>query len=74
MIARQLKEVGQALNSITTRSPLAQLLDDTENAKELNGLVEGIRDALMSYQVCTPKLPALTASNDAPDFITARYI
>jgi hypothetical protein len=69
-----LEEVGQALNSVATRSSLAQFLNDTKNAEELNGLVEDIRDALMSYQVSTPKPLALIASNDTPDFITARYL
>jgi hypothetical protein len=54
VIARKLREVGQALDSITTQKDLAQFLNNTRNAQRLNDLVEDIRDALIGYQVCTP--------------------
>lgn len=38
-----------------TRGDPAYFLDSPENTWKLNDLVEGIRDALIDYQVCTPK-------------------
>ena len=73
MIARKLKEVNRALDSITPRKDLTQFLNDTENARKLDDLVGDIHDALMSYQVCDPKPLALITPNNAPDFTTARY-
>jgi hypothetical protein len=69
-----LKEVDQALDSITTHKDLVQFLNVTENAQKLNDLVEDIRDAFMGYQVCAPKPPAHIASDNALDLITARYL
>ena len=54
VIARKLREVAHALDSITTRKDLAQFLNNTRNAQRLNDLVEDIRDALIHYQVRTP--------------------
>ena len=50
---RKLEEVGQSMNSITTRKDLAHFLRSPENTQKLNSLVEDIRYALMGYQVCT---------------------
>jgi len=47
------------MDSITAREDLAGFLDNSENARKLNGLVEGIRYALMDYQVRTPRIPTL---------------
>ena len=65
VIARKLKKVSQALDSIATRENLAQFLNGTENGWKVNDLVEDIHDALIIYQVCTPKLLAVIASNSA---------
>ena len=62
-IARELEEVGRALASVTTQNDLTDFLNDPGNVQRLNGLVEDIRYALMNYQVCIPKSPALTTSN-----------
>ena len=43
------------MDSIKTRSDLADFVNDPENAQRLNGLVEDIRYAFTDYQVCTPK-------------------
>ena len=56
-------EIGQAINSITTRNDLADFLNDPENAQIINILVEDIRYALMDYQVCTSEPVSLIASN-----------
>jgi hypothetical protein len=73
VITRKLKVIDQALDSITTQNDLAQFLTNTENAQKLDGLVVDIHDALMGYQVCTPKPLPLIASNNTPDLTTARY-
>ena len=74
MITRKLKEVNQALDSITTQNDLAQFLSNSKNAQELNGLVEDIHDAFIGYQVCAPKLLTCIPPNDAPDLTTTRYL
>ena len=58
---RKLEEVGQTMRSIATRKDLVDFLSNPENARNLNGLVEDIRHALIDYQVCIPKRPALLA-------------
>ena len=73
MVTRKLKVIDQALDSITTQNDLAKFLTNTENAQKLDGLVVDICDALMGYQVCTPKLLPLIASNNTPDLTTARH-
>ena len=40
---------------MTTREDPAYFLNSPENAWKLNDLVEGVRDALMDYQVCARK-------------------
>jgi hypothetical protein len=69
-----LKEVGQALDSIITREDLVQFLNSTESEQKLNDLVEDIRDALMGYQVCSPKKLTLIISDNVPGLITASYL
>jgi hypothetical protein len=69
-----LKEIGQALDSITTQKDLAQFLNNTENAQKLNGLVGDIHDTLMDYQVLISEPLTLIASNNTPDLIAARYL
>jgi hypothetical protein len=71
---RKLEEVGQALDSIVTQKDLTQFLNGTGNAQKLNKLVEDICDALMEYQVCTPKSLALIISDTTPDLLTARSL
>jgi len=53
--SRKLKEIGQAMNSMTTQEDLADFLKDHGNAQGLNSLVEDIRHALIDYQVCILK-------------------
>jgi hypothetical protein len=64
-----LKEIVQALESVVAQEDLGI----TKNAWELNGLVGDVRDALMDYQVCTPKPLVNITSNNTPDLITATY-
>lgn len=59
-ILRNLKDVSQAMSSVTTQKDLSHFLKNPENALELNGLIEDIREALMDYQVCTLEIFILT--------------
>ena len=61
--SRKLRDIGQAMSSITTQKELADLLKDPENAQRLNSLVEDVRYALMDYRVCIPKRLAANVSN-----------
>jgi hypothetical protein len=74
MVTRKLKVAGQALDSIIIKKDLAQFLNGIESGQKLNDLVEDIRDALMGYQVCTPKPLVLVASNNVPGLVTARFL
>jgi hypothetical protein len=73
VITRKLQEIGQILGSITNQNDLTQFLNNMENAQRLDSLVGDIRDALMGYQVCTPKPLLLITSNNATDLSTASY-
>ena len=52
-VSRKLREIGQAVDLIITQKDLVDFLNNPENIQRLNGLIEDIRCALMSYQVCT---------------------
>jgi hypothetical protein len=54
-ILRKLEDVSKALDQMTTQKDVAQFLSNTENAQKLNELVDDIREAMVAYQVCTPK-------------------
>jgi len=72
-IVRKLEEIGQAMGSVATRNDLALFFGIPENARKLNDLVEDIRDALMEYQVRSPKRLALVAANMWSDFVATRH-
>ena len=54
-VVRRLKDIRQVMVPMTTREDPAYFLNSPENAWKLNDLVEGVRDALMDYQVCARK-------------------
>ena len=59
-----LKEAGRTQNSMIVQESLANFLGGGgESAYKFNGLVEDIRKALISYQVCTPKRHTFIAPN-----------
>ena len=58
-----MKEIGQAVDSMTARDDLENFLKKPENAQKLNGLVEDMRYALIEYQVCIPNRLALNVFN-----------
>jgi len=54
-ITRKLEEIGQAIGLVATQEDLALFLGIPENALKVNDLVEDVRDALMNYQVWSPR-------------------
>ena len=51
-IDRKLKEVLRDLAPLERQGRVEGFFNNTENAAQLGGLVEGTRDAMMDYQVC----------------------
>jgi len=74
MIVRKLGDVCQTLDPMTTQGDIAQFLSNTENAQELNDLVDDIREAVMDYQVCTSRGLTLRTSNVYTDLLTTGYL
>jgi len=62
-VVRKLEDVRQALDVIGTQKDLSQFLDNAENARKLNDLMDDIREAMMDYQVRTSKSLALVSFN-----------
>ena len=75
-ILRKLEDVRQALDPMTTQKDIAQFLSNVENAQKLNDLVDDIREAVMDYQVRTPKGLTLSISKTCvcTDFLTTGYL
>ena len=55
-ITRQLEDIRQALDRMTTQNDIVQFLSNAENAQKLNDLVDDIREVVMDYQVCPLEL------------------
>ena len=47
-----MQEVLRDLAPLERQGKVEGFFNNTENAAQLGGLVEGIRDAMMEYQVC----------------------
>jgi len=58
-----LDDVGKALDPMTSQKDIVQFLNNAENARKLNDLVDDIHEAVIEYQVCTPKALALIELN-----------
>jgi len=59
---------------MTTQGDIAQFLSNTENAQELNDLVDDIREAVIDYQVRTSRGLTLHTSNVYADLLTTGYL
>ena len=57
-IRRTLGEVLQELTPLERQGKVKGFFNNTENAALLGGLVEGIRDAMMEYQVRALNFPS----------------
>ena len=71
-IRRKLQEVLRNLAPLEKIGKVEGFFNNTENAAQLGGLVEGIRDAMMEYQVCTSNSSSSLFLTFLPDFVAAR--
>ena len=71
-IRRKLQEVLRDLAPLEKQGKIEGFFSNTENATLLGGLVEGIRDAMMEYQVRASNPSSPPRLTLPPDFITAR--
>lgn len=51
-MVRKLEKILQELNPLAKQGSIEGFFNNVKNADKLSGLVEGIRDAVMGYQVC----------------------
>ena len=59
-IRRKLQEVLRDLAPLEKQGRVEGFFNNTENAAQLGGLVEGIRDAMIEYQVCALSIRSFT--------------
>ena len=71
-IRRKLQEVLRDLAPLEKQGKIEGFFNNTENAAQLDGLVEGIRDAMMEYQVCTSNCSSPPLLTFLPDFVAAK--
>jgi len=62
------------MDSMTSQEDLADLLKNPENAQKVNGLVEDVRYALISYQVRTPKHSLASYLTSTADVVTTGHL
>ena len=71
---RKLGNILQELKPLVKQGGAGDFFDDI-NVDELSGLVGGIHDAAMDYQVCVFRVNSLPSLlTFIPDFITTRQI
>ena len=70
---RKLQEVLRDLAPLEKQGKIEGFFSNTENATLLGGLVEGIRDAMMEYQVCALNPSYLPYLILPPDFVATRH-
>ena len=73
-ISRKLEDAHRDLTPLKEQGPVEGFFKNVVNAGKLGSLVEGIRDAMMEYQVCESGYSFLPRLNFTPDFITTRYL
>ena len=71
-IRRKLQEVLEGIAPLEKQGRVEGFFNNTENAAQLGNLVEGIRDAMMDYQVRTSNSSPLPRLTLLPDFVTTR--
>ena len=67
-----MQEVVRDLAPLEKQGRVEGFFNNTENAAQLGGLVEGIRDAMMEYQVCTSNSSSPPLLTLLPDFVATR--
>ena len=74
-IRRKLQEVVRDLVPLERQGKIEGFFTNTENAAQLGGLVEGIRDAMMEYQVsCASDSSSPPCLIPLPDFVATRNL
>jgi hypothetical protein len=58
VIVRKLGRILRELKPLEEQAKVEGFLNNVKNADKLGGLVEGIRDVVMDYQVCNWSRPA----------------
>ena len=61
--SRKLQDIHQSLNLLAQQGKVEGFFSNVDNADQLRGLVEDIRDAIMAYQVCIYCFLASESSN-----------
>ena len=69
-----MKEVLRDLAPLERQGKVEGFLNNTENAAQIAGLVESIRDAMTEYQVCVLNSSSPLRLMLVPDFITTRHL
>ena len=72
MIRRKFQGVLRDLAPLERQGKVEGFFNNTENAARLDGLVEGIRDVMTEYQVCTPNFSSQPLPTLLPDFVATR--
>ena len=67
-----MQEVLRDLVPLEKQGKVEGFFKNTENAAQLGGLIEGIRDAMMEYQVCTSISSPPPLLIFLPDFAATR--
>ena len=72
---RKLETVHQDLTQLTEQGKIEAFLKNAGNANKLGDLLEGIRDAMIEYQVCTSSNNALLQCLIfGSDFVATGYL
>ena len=71
-VRRKLQGVLRDLGPLERQGKVEGFFDNAENAAQLGGLVEGIRDAMMEYQVCVLDYSSSPRLTFLSDFTSAR--
>jgi len=69
-----LEDVHRDLILLSEQGGVQGFFNNVKNADKLGGLVEGIRDAMMDYQVFMSRCSFLPCLMLASDFVATRYI
>ena len=73
-LCRKLQEVLRDLTPLERQGKVEGFFNNTENAAQLGGLVDSIRDAMMEYQVCTSNPSSRACLIPLPDFVATRNL
>ena len=73
-VRRKLQGVLRDLGPLERQGKVEGSFDKAENAALLGDLVEGIRDAMMEYQVCSLNSSSPPRLMPLPDFVATRNL